>query len=87
MEKIKKKDLIKFNLTLTHQEEKKHETEGFFFKEMVGMEYSKTEESRSLKNENDTGQLIFFIKQLYVIVGSVETLTNDSAGNTILSVR
>lgn len=31
MEKIKKKDLIKFNLTLTHQEEKKHETEGFFF--------------------------------------------------------
>ena len=24
------------------------------------MEYSKTEESRSLKNENDTGQLIFF---------------------------
>ena len=35
MEKIKKKDLIKFNLTLTHQEEKKHETEGFFFKEMV----------------------------------------------------
>ena len=50
------------------------------------MEYSKTEESRSLKNENDTGQLIF-IMQLYVIVGSVETLTNDSAGNTILSVR
>lgn len=43
------------------------------------MEYSKTEESRSLKNENDTGQLIFFIMQLYVIVGSVETLTNDSA--------
>ena len=31
--------------------------------------------------------LFFFIMQLYVIVGSVETLTNDSAGNTILSVR
>ena len=32
MEKIRKKDLIKLNLTLTHQEEKKHETEGFFFR-------------------------------------------------------
>lgn len=51
------------------------------------MEYSKTEEIRSLKNENETGQLIFFIMQLNVIVGSVETLTIDSAGNTILSVR
>ena len=47
------------------------------------MKYSKTEESRSLKNENDTGQLIFFIMQLYVIVGSVETLTNDSAGTQV----
>ena len=47
------------------------------------MEYSKTEESRSLKNENDKGQLIFFIMQLYVIVGSVETLTNDSAGTQV----
>ena len=44
------------------------------------MEYSKTE---VLKMRMIQVNLFFFIMQLYVIVGSVETLTNDSAGKQV----